>query len=181
MSNEKPTSGNVARNIARAREAAGLTYAEFSRRTHALEHPLPVLALQRIERGQRRIDVDDLTTCSAVLGVPVLELLAPAVDDPYENASGEAYQLTGTSDLTPTEARGWLIGELTDFDDDARVYWGEQRIKMLQDNLDGIAGEISRIQDPRDYELRATALALEQAIDYEGRHVERLRKRIAGQ
>lgn len=62
----------------RYREEAGLTYAELSRRLKEAGHPLAVLALRRIEDGERRVTVDDLTALGVVLGVNPNALLSPA-------------------------------------------------------------------------------------------------------
>lgn len=65
----------AAGNIRRLREYRGLTYAEVARRLTATGQPIAVLGLRRIERGDRRVDVDDLFALAAVLGVEPSRLL----------------------------------------------------------------------------------------------------------
>ncbi len=64
----------VATNIRSHRETQRLTYAELSGRLAALGRPIPVPGLLRIERAERRVDVDDLTAIAHLLGLG----LAPA-------------------------------------------------------------------------------------------------------
>ncbi|MFJ2544376.1 helix-turn-helix domain-containing protein [Microbacterium sp. NPDC087589] len=63
----------VARNVLELRKQEGVGYAELSRRT---DGRLADLALRRIERGQRRVDVDDLFLLARALDVSVDRLLA---------------------------------------------------------------------------------------------------------
>jgi transcriptional regulator with XRE-family HTH domain len=75
------TTGAIVRwNIRRLREERRLTYAEVSRQLDGYNWPIPVLGLRRIERGERRVDVDDLTLLARVLGVAPAALLRPPTD-----------------------------------------------------------------------------------------------------
>jgi transcriptional regulator with XRE-family HTH domain len=71
---------DVARNVRRVREAAGMTYAELSRRLDTWNRPIPVLGLRHIESGQRRVDVDDLVALGVALNVAPITLLLPEQD-----------------------------------------------------------------------------------------------------
>jgi transcriptional regulator with XRE-family HTH domain len=64
-----PAQKYAAEQIARFRKAQRLTYVELAQRLEQIGRPLRVLALQRIENGNRRIDVDDLLALSVALGV----------------------------------------------------------------------------------------------------------------
>jgi transcriptional regulator with XRE-family HTH domain len=75
------TGQNFARNLRRIREERGLTYAELSRQLTIQHWPIPVLGLQRIERGDRKVGVDDAMTLALVLGVPLADLLLSDEDD----------------------------------------------------------------------------------------------------
>jgi transcriptional regulator with XRE-family HTH domain len=58
-------------NVRRIREGQRLTYVELSQRLIAAGRPIPVLGLRRIERGERRVDVDDLSALASVLKTTV--------------------------------------------------------------------------------------------------------------
>jgi hypothetical protein len=59
----------VASNIRCARQLRGLSYAEFSRRLTAYGHPILDTGLMKIEKGTRRVDVDDLVALGAILEI----------------------------------------------------------------------------------------------------------------
>ena len=95
---EGPTGKAVRDNIKRLREDQNLTFAELSRRLDDLDSPIPPLGLRRIEQGERKIDVDDLTALATVLKSSPAYLLLPHVDeasDPAEmtGIKGEAQYL----------------------------------------------------------------------------------------
>lgn len=115
-----PTSHAVRENVRRLREEASFSYAELSRRLTAVGHPLAVLALRRIEDGERRVTVDDLTALAVVLGVNPDALLRPSAED--------VVQLTGTAARTPGEISFWLQGLEPLKDQEEVLYerlWGE--------------------------------------------------------
>lgn len=64
----------AALNIRNARTAKSITYAELSRRLEDLRHPIPPLGLRRIERCERRIDIDDLFCIAEALGLDYAHL-----------------------------------------------------------------------------------------------------------
>lgn len=64
----------VADNVSRIRVAKELSYAELSRRLSVGGWSLPVLSLARLEKRERRVDVDDLIALAAALEVPPSEL-----------------------------------------------------------------------------------------------------------
>ncbi len=53
------------------------TYSDLSDTLSDLGHPLAGFTLSRLEKGERRADVDDLVYLALVLGVSPLNLLAP--------------------------------------------------------------------------------------------------------
>lgn len=65
----------VARNIRHLREGRHLTYVALTDLLAIHGRAIAVLGLRRIERGERRVDVDDLVAFAAVFEVPVVELL----------------------------------------------------------------------------------------------------------
>lgn len=68
---------SVRQNVRILRQQRRLTFAELSRQLSALERPIPVLGLRRIETGTRRVDVDELVAFGAVFGVAPAALLEP--------------------------------------------------------------------------------------------------------
>jgi hypothetical protein len=52
-----------------------MPYAELSRRLGEKGVDIPPLGLRRIEKGARRVDVDELVAFSDVFGIPVIVLL----------------------------------------------------------------------------------------------------------
>lgn len=67
----------VARQVRRHREARGMTYVELAKQLTAVGSPIPVLGLQRIERSERRVDVDELAAFGAIFGVEPWSLTGP--------------------------------------------------------------------------------------------------------
>jgi len=56
----------LAKNLADLRTSRRMPYTELARRLADLGRPIPVLGLRRIERGERRVDVDDLAAFALV-------------------------------------------------------------------------------------------------------------------
>jgi transcriptional regulator with XRE-family HTH domain len=71
----------AARAIEILRAERGLSQRQLADRVTALGHPMSNTMLSRIERAQRRCDVDDLIAIAEALHVPALALLPgrPAV------------------------------------------------------------------------------------------------------
>lgn len=93
----------LARNLKDIREAQRLTYTALAKLLADAGRPIAVLGLRRIERGERRVDVDDLFALSWVLGVPPSMLLLPV-------ESGAEVQITPTTRLAATRAFRWFAG-----------------------------------------------------------------------
>jgi transcriptional regulator with XRE-family HTH domain len=70
----------VAANVRRIREAHRLTYVELSQRLAEAGRSVAVLGLRRIERGERRVDVDDLIALADVFGVRPEALWEPPAE-----------------------------------------------------------------------------------------------------
>jgi transcriptional regulator with XRE-family HTH domain len=100
-----PAGEVLARNIQRIREGQRLTFVALSERLAAAGRPIAVLGLRRIERGERRVDVDDLLALAHALGVAPVDLLVPgsAADD-------EPYEVTPAVSTTAETAREWIAG-----------------------------------------------------------------------
>lgn len=103
-----PVGEALRHNIRRIREGRRITYVELSERLGNIGRPIPVLGLRRIERGERRVDIDDLAALAVVLATPPVDLMVPgdaADDEPY-GVTSEVSTLAGV-------AREWIAG--TDF------------------------------------------------------------------
>jgi transcriptional regulator with XRE-family HTH domain len=100
-----PAGKALAANISRIRKARGLTFAEVSARTEEIGQPIAILGLRRIERGERRVDYDDLLTLAVALGVAPVDLMVPDVSNkvPFPLPGGEVGCAT---------AREWVRGHL---------------------------------------------------------------------
>ena len=68
-------SQRVARNIRLLRHHRGLTYIALSRCLAEIGHPILDTGLMKIEKGRRRVDVDDLTALAEALQVEACALL----------------------------------------------------------------------------------------------------------
>lgn len=69
------TGMTVAANVKRLR--GGMPYTKLSEAMKRVGRPMPVLALRRIEEGNRNVTVDDLMAFAIVFGVSPLTLLMP--------------------------------------------------------------------------------------------------------
>ena len=71
-----PTGESARANIRALREARCLTTRQLAALLTAAGRPFTATAITRVEHGQRRIDVDDLTAFAAALRVKPSSLLA---------------------------------------------------------------------------------------------------------
>lgn len=92
------------RAVKRVREDQRVPYTELSKRLTDLGRPIPVLGLRRIERGERRVDVDDLIALAWALSVPPAALLFPV------GKADEIAILPGV-EIHPDLALQWFVGE----------------------------------------------------------------------
>lgn len=69
---------NVRRNVFALRKARGLTTERLSTALEGVGHPIAASGITRIEKGDRRVDVDDLVALAAALGARPERLLAAA-------------------------------------------------------------------------------------------------------
>ena len=87
----------------------GLSYAELARRLAALGHPILDTGLMKIEKGHRRVDVDDLMALALALDVTTNRLLLPEVEIAKP---GTPVVLTPGHDKVRTDdAWAWAYGE----------------------------------------------------------------------
>ncbi|MFC8274930.1 helix-turn-helix domain-containing protein [Streptomyces sp. NPDC057271] len=99
-----PTGETVRANVTRLRESQKLTYVELAGRLNDIDRPIPVLGLRRIERGERRVDADDLVALAVVFGVNPSALLLPFT------VEGDT-EITGVGTVPVRLAWDWADGE----------------------------------------------------------------------
>lgn len=67
----------VATNVKVIRERRGLTQQQLALGLREVGRPMQPTAVAKVEAGDRRVDVDDLTALAVVLNVPLARLLLP--------------------------------------------------------------------------------------------------------
>jgi 8-oxo-dGTP diphosphatase len=103
-----PVGGYVIVNLTQLREDRKLTYRGLSDRLEKLGRPIPTLGLSRIEKGNRRVDVDDLVALAVALEVSPGALLLPP--DPGIPDEDDEVELTANLRLSGFAARQWMAG-----------------------------------------------------------------------
>jgi transcriptional regulator with XRE-family HTH domain len=98
----------LAASTRRIRRACNVTTAALSQRLAAIGHPIADTGITKTEKGDRRVDADDLVALALALGVTPNTLLMPQVD--YLGASGTHY-LTPEAIGTAEELWQWAQGE----------------------------------------------------------------------
>lgn len=100
-----PTSTAVAANVRRVRERRGLSTYQLSRLLQETGRPITPSAISKLERGDRRVDVDDLMALAVVLGVSPSALLLPMDDSPHSTV-----EVTGAGSVAAEDAWDWMDG-----------------------------------------------------------------------
>jgi transcriptional regulator with XRE-family HTH domain len=111
-----PVGQRVMVNVKQLREDRRLSYKDLSARLASLGRPIPVLGLSRLEKGERRVDADDLVALAVALGCTPNRLLLPDLgpleDQVFEVTPGEFHKgarlwawATGEQPLDPG---GWV-------------------------------------------------------------------------
>ncbi|MFV8308822.1 helix-turn-helix domain-containing protein [Mycobacteroides chelonae] len=104
-----PTAEAVRFNITRLRGERHLSLRALSDKMTDGPGKMTHSALGEVERGVRRLDVDELTALAATLGVSPLTLLLRPVNDGYN--MDELVSLTGTTDEMGADILRWLRGD----------------------------------------------------------------------
>lgn len=100
-----PTSRRVAANLKRLRESRGLSTTRLSKALKDIAgHSIPATGITRIEKGQRRVDTDDLVAFALIFNVSPLTLLLPPT------ASDAPADLTAKCEVTSRTAWYWGTG-----------------------------------------------------------------------
>jgi transcriptional regulator with XRE-family HTH domain len=78
----------LAGNIARARGASGFTQAALAESMARVGFPWKRITVAEVERGVRRVSLDELVGLAALFGKPIVEFLLPQSDLDYQLPSG---------------------------------------------------------------------------------------------
>lgn len=100
-----PTAETVRANVKRIREKRGLSLRALAKLTDDTDNPIGHGAINQIEQGRRRVDVDDLMTLAFALNVPPPALLLPRVTHEQRN---EAVPATGVGRINAGALWGWV-------------------------------------------------------------------------
>lgn len=85
-----PVSRYVAANVLRLRTARGLSTTRLSAALKEIGHSIPPTGITRIEKGERRVDADDLVALAVALRVsPTALLLPPTIGGEVELTAGK--------------------------------------------------------------------------------------------
>ena len=134
-----PTATTVAANVKRLREQLNLGLRALAQRLADVGRPLTHAALDKIERGTRRVDVDDLMALAAALDVSPATLLMPPIV-PVEGVPKLAYrpewdapaEVTGLpKDVDANTLWMWLTAQAPPrptYDDAAFAAWAARSI-----------------------------------------------------
>ena len=128
-----PTAAQVAANVERIRKARQLHQKDLSVRLGEIGRPMLPTVISKIERGERRVDVDDLVALAIALNVsPAALLLPPEWDDSW-------VKLTPDHEVRAKVAWQWIEGRapaskfgeddvaaVEDDDDSEREYWRQR-------------------------------------------------------
>ncbi|MGW5273595.1 helix-turn-helix domain-containing protein [Streptomyces sp. NPDC004044] len=99
-----PASQHVSANLPRLRKARGLSTTALAAELKEQGQYIPPTGITRIEKGERRVDADDLIALALVLNVSPLTLLLPP------QWSDEQVQLTSRVSLPARTAWLWAEG-----------------------------------------------------------------------
>lgn len=113
------TNEHVAANLRRARQSSGVDLRELSARIKATGRTISPSALSKIENGDRRVDVDDLTVFAYALETTPAALLMPP-----EDASAPAGVPEGR--FTHEEVQAWILGKVKLTTTDLIRYWTDE-------------------------------------------------------
>ena len=113
------TNQQVAANLRRARQSIGVDLRELSARIKATGRTVSPSALSKIENGDRRVDVDDLTVFAYALETTPAALLTPA-DDAVAPAG------VPEGEFASEEIQMWIRGRVKLTVEDLLQYWKEQ-------------------------------------------------------
>ncbi len=161
----------VAANLRKVRQSTGVDLRELSARIKATGRVISASALSKIENGERRVDVDDLTVFAYALETTPAALLTPASEEARAPAG------VPESQYTPEEIQAWIQGRVKLTTEDLLRYWKEQAYDSA--NYKRISEEILEQYDqghpgvtPREVHEKRIATHRERLAMINGRRME---------
>ncbi|MDX2705823.1 helix-turn-helix transcriptional regulator [Streptomyces sp. PA03-6a] len=163
-----PTGTRLTENLKRVRESVPMTTEQLAERMTSLGRPMRANTITKIEKGQRRVDVDDLVALARALRVsPATLLLPPTIHGKIELTSGD----------TVTAWSAWLWAtstyplEVPEGDDGSA--FAEHQLRSLPQGFrqfrrgwkPGINTKLGLIAMPDDYEEFSDELPDEGYLD----------------
>ena len=112
------TNTHVAQNIRTARQAIGMDLRTMSDGLKAAGRKLSTSGISKLEAGDRRVDVDDLTVIAYLLRTTPAALLTPPDEQTTLTGVPEGYE--------PEEIDRWMRGELVLTDEGLFNYWQQE-------------------------------------------------------
>ncbi|MFC9963978.1 helix-turn-helix domain-containing protein [Nocardia ignorata] len=113
-------------NVRRLRKAQNLSLRDFADRLTELDWPLGHTAIDKIEKGSRRVDVDDLVALAQALKTSPADLLTPASD-----AVDSPVIATATTEMPAQDLARWIRSYPVDLALFASGdYWDQLRIRI---------------------------------------------------
>lgn len=117
------THKHVAANLRTARQAIGMDVRTAAKRMTEAGRKIAPSGISKIENGDRRVDVDDLTALAYVLNTTPAALLTPPAP---------SVTLTGVpKTFLPEEIQVWIAGGVKLITADLVRYWKEQRFQAI--------------------------------------------------
>lgn len=188
------TAERVARNVAALRADRRLTVRGLSERLSELGHPLLPSAITKIEKGGRRVDVEDLVALAIALDVTPARLLLPP------QAGEQEVQLTPQAHASARAAWEWACGvsPLSDpwddrppvtfdldrfrrFREENRPHEPDTSLEVIMRNEDALAAAAKAVLAATSDELpMATVLSYVQLAEKTRELNQQLRARFAG-
>jgi transcriptional regulator with XRE-family HTH domain len=98
-----PTGSRLAENVKAIRERLPLTTEQLAQRITGLGRPMRANTITKIEKGQRRVDIDDAVALAVALEVNLTTLVLP-----YTTKG--TVQLTETTTVDAADAWNWADG-----------------------------------------------------------------------
>lgn len=116
------TGDHVRKNVERLRKANDWTMFDLAKRLKKAGRPIPQSGISRIESGERRVDVDDLTALAVVFGVSPAALLVP-----FTHLPTDPVEITGAGQVPAFAAWKWATGVIR------RLRYDPDRRRQTQD------------------------------------------------
>lgn len=117
------TNTHVAANIRAARQAIGMDLRTLSNSIGATGRKLSPSGISKLESGDRRVDVDDLTVIAYILRTTPAALLTPPEDTTTLTGVPEGY--------LPEEIDKWVRGDLVLTSEGLLHYWQQEWVDCL--------------------------------------------------